>query len=244
MTVLALAEPAGAPVAGEKHDPSGVPPSPPCAGSYTRGARLGLCMKMPRSGRVRSHHTTSGQSHGKRCRIPDTCETPGGHRAWGCGVPGRRTGPRWLFFIMHGGVVQWQNGSFPSFMRGFYSLHPLHFFAPTIGLRSFSRNEAHTGAAADGSARASSATSNRSNFACAKAGRCCTGAYQSATNGRAAASSASGCNSAMRAIKGTAAMSASEYVSATSQGETCSIFSIASTSASSLARAAAFSSAV
>ena len=25
------------------------------------------------------------------------------------------------------GVVQWQNGSFPSFIRGFDSLHPLHF---------------------------------------------------------------------------------------------------------------------
>ncbi len=24
------------------------------------------------------------------------------------------------------GVVQWQNGSFPSFIRGFDSLHPLH----------------------------------------------------------------------------------------------------------------------
>ncbi len=26
------------------------------------------------------------------------------------------------------GVVQWQNGSFPSFIRGFDSLHPLHQF--------------------------------------------------------------------------------------------------------------------
>ena len=26
------------------------------------------------------------------------------------------------------GVVQWQNGSFPSFIRGFDSLHPLQFF--------------------------------------------------------------------------------------------------------------------
>ena len=26
------------------------------------------------------------------------------------------------------GVVQWQNGSFPSFRRGFDSLHPLHSY--------------------------------------------------------------------------------------------------------------------
>ena len=32
----------------------------------------------------------------------------------------------------HAGVVQWQNGSFPSFIRGFDSLHPLHL---NIGVR-------------------------------------------------------------------------------------------------------------
>jgi hypothetical protein len=32
-----------------------------------------------------------------------------------------------LFRGLHkAGVVQWQNGSFPSFIRGFDSLHPLH----------------------------------------------------------------------------------------------------------------------
>src|ERR1043166_6840087 len=30
----------------------------------------------------------------------------------------------------HAGVVQWQNGSFPSCIRGFDSLHPLHVTAP------------------------------------------------------------------------------------------------------------------
>ena len=32
--------------------------------------------------------------------------------------------------LEYAGVVQWQNGSFPSFIRGFDSLHPLHIPLP------------------------------------------------------------------------------------------------------------------
>src|ERR1043166_1664206 len=31
----------------------------------------------------------------------------------------------------HAGVVQWQNGTFPRFIRGFDSLHPLHELSPS-----------------------------------------------------------------------------------------------------------------
>ena len=34
-------------------------------------------------------------------------------------------------FRTEAGVVQWQNGSFPSCIRGFDSLHPLHSFSPS-----------------------------------------------------------------------------------------------------------------
>jgi hypothetical protein len=90
---LAPTAPIGAPAGGGKHDRRGVPPSPPCAACCTRGTRPGLCRNRPRSSRVRSHPTRRGQSRGQRCRIRGICETPGGHRAWGCGGrPGRRTG--------------------------------------------------------------------------------------------------------------------------------------------------------
>ena len=41
----------------------------------------GLCRNRRRSSRARSHHTRPWQSRAQRCRIPDTCETPGGHGA-------------------------------------------------------------------------------------------------------------------------------------------------------------------
>jgi hypothetical protein len=50
-----------------------------------------------------------------------TAETGGRLRAAGCAAVESGSAA---------GVVQWQNGSFPSFIRGFDSLHPLHFDFP------------------------------------------------------------------------------------------------------------------
>ena len=62
---------------GDQHRPqvvpSGVPPSPPCAGCCTRGMRFGPCRNRPQSSGAHGPHARPWQSRGRRCRIPDTC---------------------------------------------------------------------------------------------------------------------------------------------------------------------------